>query len=92
MAQQRPRTEVRGKYQPLYTHLCNLRTGEWQTTFGEIEAILGSALPPSARLYDWWWANEGASGHVQARAWDVAGWETAKVDLQGETLLFRRLP
>ena len=50
-------------------------------------------MPASARLHRPWWSNQGGSGgHSQALAWGVAGWETAEVDLQGETLLFRRLP
>ena len=81
-----------GKYQRLYTHLFNLQTREWRTTFGKIEAILGFALPTSARRHRPWWANQRDGGHSHALSWMVAGWETADVDLKGETLLFRRLP
>ena len=90
MAQQPPR----GKYQPLYAHLCNLRSKEWRATFGEIEAILGSALPPSARKpkRNAWWGNERNSGGRQCRAWILAGWKTAEVDRERETLLFYRSP
>ena len=42
---------VRGKYQRLYTHLCGLTAREWQTSFGEIESIIGFELPASARLH-----------------------------------------
>ena len=92
MAQQRPRRDVRGKYQPLYTHLCNLRAREWRTTFSEIEAILGSALPVSARKRDEWWGNERNSGSRQCRAWMFAGWKAAELDRVRETLLFYRSP
>lgn len=92
MAQQPPWREVQGKYQPLYTHLCNLRTREWRTTFNEVEAILGFSLPASAREHRPWWANQRDGGHSHARAWLFAGWDTAEVDLERETLLFRRLP
>ena len=82
---------ARGKYQRLYTHLCGLRTREWRTSFGEIESIVGFELPPSARLHRPWWANQSAgNGHSQALAWGVAGWETADVDMDAETLLLRR--
>ena len=82
---------ARGKYQGLYTHLCSLRTHEWRTSFREIESILGFELPDSARLYRPWWANQSAgNGHSQALAWGVAGWETAQVDMDAETLLLRR--
>ena len=82
---------VRGKYQRLYTYLCGLQTKEWRTSFGEIESIIGFELPPSARLHRPWWANQSSgSGHSQALAWSVAGWETADVDMDSETLLLRR--
>ena len=81
----------RGKYQRLYEHLCGLRTREWRTSFGEIESIIGFELPASARLYRPWWANQSSgNGHSQALAWGIAGWETAEVDMDAETLLFRR--
>ena len=79
-----------GKYHPLYTHLCSLQTHEWRATFREIESILGFPLPASARLYRPWWANQRrGGGHSQALAWNVAGWETAEVDLDAETLVLR---
>lgn len=82
---------VRGKYRRLYTHLCGLPGQEWRTSFEEIESIIGFELPPSARLHRPWWANQGSgNGHSQALAWSVAGWETADVDMDAETLLLRR--
>ena len=81
---------LRGKYRNLYTHLCGLPAREWRTTFSEIESMLGFELPPSARLHRPWWANQGAdNGHSHALAWGVAGWETAEVDMNAETLLLR---
>ena len=82
---------ARGKYQRLYTHLCRLGIQEWRASFGEIESIIGFELPASARLHRPWWANQrSGNGHSQALAWSVAGWETADVDMDTETLLFRR--
>ncbi len=81
----------RSKYQGLYWRLCGLRVTEWSTSFGEIESILGFALPPSARRHRPWWANQrSGNGHSQATAWGAAGWETAEVDMDAETLLLRR--
>ncbi|MCE2456516.1 MAG: hypothetical protein J4G14_01700 [Dehalococcoidia bacterium] len=81
----------RGKYKRLYRHLCALEVQEWRTTFGEIELVIGFELPPSARLHRPWWGNQrGSSGHSHALAWSVAGWETAEIDMDAETLLFRR--
>ena len=81
----------RGKYQRLYTYLCGLRVQEWRTTFGDIESIIGLKLPKSARRYRQWWGNQSdVNGRSQARAWSIAGWETTDVDMDAETLLFRR--
>ena len=82
---------LRGKYQRLYTYLSSLQHQEWRTTFGEVEAVMGFELPPSARLHRPWWGNQrGGNGHSHALAWSVAGWETAEVDMEAETLVFRR--
>lgn len=81
----------RGKYQRLYAYLHSLQAQEWRTSFGEIEAVVGFQLPPSARLHRPWWGNQKRSnGHSHALAWSVAGWQTAEVDMDAETLLFRR--
>ena len=82
---------ARGKYQRLYSYLLSHQVQEWRTSFSEIEAIIGFELPASARIHRPWWANQrGASGHTQALAWNIAGWETAEVDMDSETLTFRR--
>ena len=89
--QQHRQMADRGKYQRLYRHLCALEGQEWRTTFGEIEAVIGFELPLSARLHRPWWGNQrGGNGHSHALAWSIAGWETAEVDMDAETLLFRR--
>ena len=74
----------------MYAHLCGLPAEQWSTTFNEIEAILGFDLPASARLHRPWWSNQrGGNGHSQALAWGMAGWETAKVDMDAERLVLR---
>ena len=77
-----------GKYRKLYSHLCELTTREWRTSFAEIESIIGFQLPPSARRHRASWAND----HSQARprAWLAAGWNTAEVNMSAETLTFQR--
>ena len=81
---------VRGKYRRLYAYLRGLPTQEWRTSFSEIESIIGFKLPPSARLHRPWWGNQSiGNGHSQSLAWGVAGWETAEVDMDSETLLLR---
>lgn len=56
--------------------------------FGEIESMLGAALPASARKHRAWWANDVT--HVQALAWLGAGWRVVLVDLSGERVGFER--
>ena len=79
-----------GKYDPLRDHLMGQRGDRWQATFREIEALLGARLPPSARRYRPWWANDGGLLRVQAHAWLKAGWRTADVDMAGERVTFER--
>ena len=82
---------MRGKYRRLYAHLCGLLSQEWRATFAEVETVLDFDLPPSARMHRPWWANQSrGNGHSHALAWITAGWETAQVDMEAETLLFRR--
>jgi hypothetical protein len=81
-----------GKYQPLGTFLAGLDLQRWRVSFGEIEAILGFALPQSAYRYPAWWAND-ETGHSHARAWLAAGWKTEDVDLGARSVtLVRQQP
>ena len=80
----------RGKYAALHRHLTAIEAPEWATDFATLERILGFRLPNSARIYRPWWANDNSSGHSQAMAWTMAGWKTAAVDLDAETLVFRK--
>ena len=82
---------IRGKYAPLFQHLSALDRAVWPATFEEVEAILGFPLPPSARKYQAWWANE-EEGSRHARAWLAAGWRTSAVDLTSGRLVFIRGP
>ena len=81
----------RSKYAALYNHLRQTETHEWETTFREIETILGFPLPASARLHRPWWGNQkNSNGHSQALAWGAAGWNTSDVHIELETLIFKR--
>jgi len=78
------------KYYPLHSHLSRLRdTVPVHMEFAQLEEILGQPLPIGARSHRAWWAN-GRSGHSQSRAWLLAGWRVANVDLAGETVTFER--
>ena len=81
-----------GKYRKLYSYLYSLAEQEWITSFSEVEAVVGFKLPPSARKHRAWWANErGDISHTHCLAWSAAGWETVKVDMKAQSLLFRRI-
>jgi len=77
------------KYQPLADHLARLQADEWRPTFYEMERLMGSELPQSARRPSWW-KNDGG-GH--ATTWCAAGWEVdpKRVDIAGEQVAFRRV-
>lgn len=78
-----------GKYVPLARHLLNAQVTRQniKLSFREIENILETPLPASARKYRPWWGNE-TSGHVQAAAWLSVGWRVGNVDLQDEVVIF----
>ena len=81
---------IQGKYGPLYRHLTNLNGGEWRASFADIEAVIGCDLPASARNHRAWWANDRSK--CNALAWIDAGWQTAEVNMDAETLRFQRVP
>ena len=82
---------MRGKYRNLYAYLCGLRSQEWPASFTDVEMVLGFRLPLSAHMHRPWWANQSRGNrHSHALAWTTAGWETAQIDMETETLLFRR--
>lgn len=76
------------KYQRLANHLASLSTSPWKATFAEVEAVMGEALPFSAREHRPWWGNSSANS--QSAAWMTVGWKTARVDLAAETVEFHR--
>ncbi len=80
--------EMSGKYEPLGLHLRRLRTTQWQATFRDIEDVLDTNLPPSARKHVAWWSNDTSGSHSHASTWMNAGWKTGGVDIQRETVVF----
>ena len=85
---------VEEKYLPLAIHLlqasADLRALEFQ--FLEIEKILNTHLPPEARQFLSWWANQKSGKRPQAFAWMAAGWLTSKVDIKADLVTFIRRP
>lgn len=78
------------KYEPLEAFLSRQPSDSIEMTFEQIEKVLDSKLPKSARAYRPWWANS-AAGHVNAQAWLRAGFEALEVDMEREKLVFRRM-
>lgn len=78
------------KYEPLEAFLSRQTNDSIEMTFEQIEKVLDSKLPKSARAYRPWWANSSA-GHVNAQAWLSAGFEALEVDMEREKLVFRRM-
>ena len=81
------------KYEPLRDYLLRLPEDvrEKTLTFAEVERILGAKLPASAHRYDQWWENEYSKhGHVQAQAWQTAGWVKDHVSRREKWVRFRR--
>ncbi|MEK5023165.1 DUF7662 domain-containing protein [Paenibacillus sp. FSL M7-1046] len=77
-----------GKYVSLYRYLLSAEGKQVIMTIGQIEAILGFALPASASKYRPWWAN--TLTNTQAKSWLQAGWEVDSVTL-GEKTVFRKI-
>ncbi len=76
------------KYDPLLHYLVRNDSLHLQLSFREIERILGTSLPQSARRYRQWWENH--AGHVQAASWLEAGYRTENCDFNSGTIWFRK--
>ena len=81
---------IESKYYPLHNYLSRLGdAGQLHMEFEQLEQVIGQPLPMGAHSHRAWWAN-GRSGHSQSRAWLLAGWRVASVDLAGERITFER--
>lgn len=80
----------KNKYAPLKSFLeIMVRNGETQITFSfaDIEELIGSSLPDSARIHKAWWASDVT--HTQSKAWLAAGYK-AKFDEKNEKVIFTK--
>lgn len=75
-----------GKYFPLTEFLEGLDQDIWKARITDVEAILGFALPQSARKFREWWGNDTHNG----QPWRAAGWRTGDVDVVKEAVTFSR--
>lgn len=77
------------KYRPLENYLKNKASSHVPMSFSDIEAVIEGRLPASARKHRAWWSNN-PSNSVITHSWLAAGYKTAKVSLEGETVVFVR--
>jgi DNA-binding transcriptional regulator YiaG len=78
------------KYYPLFQHLSQVNADSVCLTFADIEAILNTPLPASARDRKNWWSNRDTASALQASAWVSAGYHAETVDFQKEIVQFRK--
>ena len=83
--------KVSGKYAPLHEYLENRYADSVVLSFGQIEDLLGSALPDTARARpEWWTSTDSAAAKSSCSdAWILAG-RTATPNLLARTVLFER--
>ena len=86
-----PRRVMSGKYLLLYEYLKNRYADTVVLTFGQIESLLGFALPDQARLSQQWWTNADvtAAGTSYSDSWTLAR-RIATPNLPAQTVTFER--
>ena len=80
----------KSKYEKLARYLEKRDEEKLNLTFKEIETILGEPLPEAAKRRAWW-ANSATNNHA-LNGWMDVGWQTANVDMKGQTLDFIKQP
>ena len=85
------RPVMSGRYLLLYEYLHNRYADTVVLTFGQIESLIGFALPDQARLNRQWWtsANETAAGTNHSDSWILAR-RVATPNLLAQTVAFAR--
>ena len=80
-----------GEYRLLYKYLRDRFADRLVLTFGQIEDLIGFALPEPARVRREWWANtdSDADRPRQSDAWTLAH-RTASVNLPAQYVTFER--
>lgn len=79
------------KYQPLQDFLSRNTRSPITLTFSEIETLLQTTLPGSARTNRAWWSNR-SKGALQAAAWIQSGYTVQTLDLATEQVTFHKPP
>ena len=81
-----------GKYRWLYEYLEKRYANTVVLTFGQVEDLLGFALPDLARTDQEWWTTSN-SRTLESRwsdAWSLAN-RTARANLMAQTVTFERV-
>lgn len=81
-----------GKYRGLGVYLGGVVGDRVTLRFAEVERIIGSRLPLTARAERAWWGNRNDPKRGQARVWMMAGWRRTDLDLSREVVTFERVP
>jgi hypothetical protein len=86
-----PQPVTSGKYLLLYKYLQNRYADTVVLTFGQIESLIGFALPDQARLNQQWWTNAAvtAAGTDYSDSWRLAR-RVATANLPAQTVAFAR--
>jgi hypothetical protein len=79
------------KYDPFRDYLAGKGSEEQaiRLSFDDMESIMATELPKTARADRTWWANTLRSNH--AKSWLTSGWKVDKVDLVQGFVLFVRV-
>src|SRR5436309_9734430 len=86
-----PQPVMSGKYLLLYKYLQNRYADTVVLTFGQIESLIGFALPEQARLNQQWWSNAQptTAGSDYSDCWILAR-RIATPNLLAQTVAFER--
>jgi hypothetical protein len=86
-----PQLVMSGKYRLLYKYLHDRYADTVVLTFGQIESLIGFALPDQARRNQQWWTNTAATaaGTNYSDSWILAS-RIATPNLLAQTVAFER--
>ena len=79
-----------GEYHQLHKYLRERFADRLVLTFGQIEDLLGFALPAAALVDGGWWNGTATNRTPQSDAWTLAH-RTVTVNLQARSALFERV-
>jgi hypothetical protein len=86
---QEPTPSVPAEWLSLHTYLQHRYASTVVLTFGQMEMLLGRALPEAARTDRAWWTDAASRGSRCSDAWTAAR-RTATPNLPAQTVAFER--